>query len=119
MAGIRKFETGATRDTESNKIDYEGFLSPGVLERYGQYMGRHRVQSDGTLRDSDNWQRGIPIEVYRKSLVRHLFQAWGVWRGNQINDDRGEAVDSEEALCGIMFNTMGMLHEILKQKHDK
>jgi hypothetical protein len=118
MGAIRKFGTGATRDAEGTKVDYEGFLSPRVLERFGKYMGKHQFQSDGTKRDSDNWQRGIPVEVYRKSLVRHLFQAWGVWRGKEVKDDRGEVVDLEEALCGVMFNCMGMLHEILKTRTE-
>lgn len=109
----REFKTGATRDRAEGKLDYEAFLSPSVLERYAQYMDKHRLSSDGTLRDGDNWQRGIPIQVYQKSLVRHLFQAWGVWRGQKVLDDRGDAIDIEEALCAIIFNSMGMLHEVL------
>ena len=29
---MRKFETGATRNDDSNKYDYEGFLSPLILK---------------------------------------------------------------------------------------
>jgi len=29
---IRQFTTGATRDTSDGKLDYEGFISPLVLE---------------------------------------------------------------------------------------
>lgn len=114
---MRKFDTGATRDKDDNKYDYESFLSPIVLERFGRYMHKHRLQADGSLRDGDNWQKGIPISAYRKSLVRHLFQVWGVWRGNTVLDDRGEVVDLEEALCAILFNVMGYLHELLKEKN--
>jgi hypothetical protein len=64
---MREFETGATRNPEEGKLDYEGFLSPLVLECYAKYMHEHRLQSDGKLRDSDNWQKGIPKEVYMKS----------------------------------------------------
>lgn len=63
---MRHFPTGATRNLDDDKIDFEGFLSPLVIERYGQYMHRHRVQADGILRDSDNWQRGIPLSAYMK-----------------------------------------------------
>ena len=61
---MRKFETGATRDDDQDKIDYEGFESPEVLHRYGQYMHKHRKQADGKTRDSDNWQNGMPVKDY-------------------------------------------------------
>ena len=60
---LRKFDSGATRDTTENKPDYEGYFSPLVFERYGQYMLKHQKQSDGTLRSSDNWQKGMPIHA--------------------------------------------------------
>ena len=69
---MRKFNTGATRDVDNDKLDFEGFLSPTVLIRYAEYMHTHRKQSDGALRDSDNWQKGIPKEVYMKSMWRHF-----------------------------------------------
>ena len=102
---IRIFDTGATRDTDTNKYDYEGFLSPAVLERYAAYMHYHRRQSDGTLRASDNWQKGIPQDVYMKSMWRHFMD---VWRSHR------EGRASEEALCALLFNVMGLLHEVLR-----
>ena len=107
---IRQFKTGATRDTDLNKPDYEGFLSPLVIQRYGEYMSKHRVQSDGGLRDSDNWQKGIPKDAYMKSLFRHFMDLWSEHRGFEGRDG------SEEALCAIMFNAMGYLHETLKER---
>lgn len=109
-AKIRKFETGATRDTDTNKLDYEGFLSPAVLTCYAEYMHKNRIQSDGTLRDSDNWQKGIPIPQYMKSLFRHFMDVWRWNRNLSIRDT------ISNALCGVMFNSMGMLHELLKQE---
>ncbi len=104
---IRQFDTGATRDTDEGKLDFEGFLSPIVLERYAEYMHKHRLQSDGNLRDSDNWQKGIPINQYMKSMWRHFFAVWKSHRqGNIIEED----------LCALLFNVMGILHEILKGK---
>lgn len=70
---IRTFDTGATRDTDEGKLDFEGFLSPLALERFAEYMNKHRQQSDGSLRDSDNWQKGIPVKQYMKSMWRHFF----------------------------------------------
>lgn len=109
-AKIRKFETGATRDTDTNKLDYEGFLSPAVLTCYAEYMHKNRIQSDGTLRDSDNWQKGIPVAQYMKSLFRHFMDVWRWNRNLSIRDT------ISNALCGVMFNSMGMLHELLKQE---
>ena len=104
----RTFESGATRDTDTGKLDYEGFLSPLVLERYAQYLNKHRTMKDGTERASDNWQNGIPLSVYMKSLLRHVVAVWTIHRGWPHKEDL------EEALCAVMFNTMGYLHEILK-----
>lgn len=105
---MRKFETGATRDTDINKPDYEGFLSPLVIERYGRYMNKHRKQADGKLRDSDNWQKGIPKEAYMKSAWRHFIDMWKEHRGIITKDG------IEEALCALLFNVSGYLHEHLK-----
>jgi hypothetical protein len=104
---VRQFESGAIRDTDVGKLDFEGFLSPLVLERFAEYMNKHRIQSDGNLRDSDNWQKGIPIAQYVKSLWRHFFAVWKGHRKGEIDEDD---------ICGVLFNTMGMLHEILKNK---
>jgi hypothetical protein len=101
---MRKFKTGATRDTDCGKLDYEGFLSPLVLERYAKYMNTHRIQADGQVRSSDNWQKGIPEDVYMKSMWRHFMDVWKAHRDCEPN---------EEALCAMMFNVMGMLHEQL------
>lgn len=109
---IRKFDTGATRDTASGKLDYEGFLSPIVLKAFAEYMDKNRVQSDGTLRDSDNWQKGIPTDSYMSSLWRHFMDVWLLHRGYEAR----EGVDMEEALCATIFNAMGYLFEHLKQQ---
>lgn len=113
---IRQFETGANRDTAEGKLDFEGFLSPQVIHRFAEYMNKNRVMRDGTLRDSDNWQKGIPTDVYMKSLWRHFFDVWALHR------DRPElvapGVDMEEALCGLLFNGMGMLHEYLRAANN-
>lgn len=107
----RVFATGATRDTDAGKIDYEGFLSPAVLERFGQYMTKHRQMADGSLRDSDNWQKGIPQTAYMKSAWRH-FVDW--WKGHRGATD----VDLEESVCALIFNAQGYLHELLKARGE-
>lgn len=110
MGKARTFNTGATRDTDEGKYDYEGFLSPLVIERFGQYMNKHRKQSDGKLRDSDNWQKGIPQDAYIKSAWRHFIDWWKEHRSHVTKDG------VEEALCALLFNVQGYLHEHLKKQ---
>jgi hypothetical protein len=107
---MRQFDTGASRDSDDDKYDFEAFFSPKVLDRRARYMHVHRRQADGSLRDGDNWQKGIPLSAYMKSMFRHFVEVWRRWR----NGDTSEAM--EDALCAIMFNAEGMLHEILKPK---
>lgn len=107
---MREFTTGAKRDTDDGKFDYEGFLSPLVLARFAGYMHQHRVQADGGLRDSDNWQKGIPRSVYIKSAWRHFMAWWQEHRGY------GSPEGLEETLCAMIFNAQGYLHEVLKEK---
>lgn len=115
---MREFETGATRDSDDGKFDYEGFLSPLVIERFAEFMHHHRRQADGQLRDSDNWQKGIPIPAYMKSLWRHFFAVWKLYRGHRHQDEKGKVVDLETELCAVIFNAQGMLHELLKAKPE-
>lgn len=117
---VRTFDTGATRDSDAGKPDYEGFLSPLVIERYGEYMNKHRVQSDGSLRDSDNWQKGIPITQYMKSGFRHTIQLWTAHRGFTVYDDKtGDPLTIDDILCAVLFNFMGYLHEFLKARLEE
>lgn len=115
VASVRTFGTGATRDLDANKLDFEGFLSPLVLERYAQHMHKARKMADGSMRDSDNWQLGIPITAYLKSLFRHFFDVWKRCRATPPNETFG-GDELETELCAVLFNTSGMLHEILKAK---
>ncbi len=114
--GKRVFKTGASRDSDEGKLDYEGFLSPLALACYAQYMHKHRHLPGGTLRASDNWQKGIPRSAYMKSLWRHLIQVWCWHRIPDIcvAEDEGETLES--GLCGVIFNAMGYLHEVEKEK---
>lgn len=108
---MRTFETGATRDGDTGKLDYEGFLSPAVLRRYAEFMHKHRIQPDGNLRAADNWQKGIPEEAYMKSLWRHFMDIWSMWRAE---DGHVGSQLWEEALCAALFNVSGLLFESLR-----
>jgi hypothetical protein len=104
---IRSFSSGATRNSDVDKLDYEGFLHPDVLHRFAQYMHKHRKLEDGSLRASDNWQKGIPTEELMKSKLRHVFDVWTFHR------NRFFGFDMEEALCGVLFNTLAYLHYLV------
>ncbi len=112
---IRKFDSGATRDTSEGKLDYRKALSPIVLQRYVQYLGAHRKQPDGSMRDFDNWKKGIPIEAYFEGLGRHDMAVWLLHDGFPAEDNHGP-VSLEDTLCAIIFNSSGWLHEILKER---
>lgn len=113
-AETRLFETGATRDTDDSKLDFEGFISPAVLRRYAEYMHECRTKNvppGDKLRASDNWQKGIPKEAYVKSMIRHTIEAWQQWDWETKGGDRV----SQTTLCAIMFNVQGLLFEMLKE----
>ena len=110
---IRTSPSGANRDDDVNKLDFEGFLSPLVLHRFAVYMHKNRLLKDGSVRESDNWQKGMPREWYMKSGWRHFFDWWEEHRGIESREG------VEEALCGLLFNTMGYLHEVLKEKRNE
>lgn len=117
---MREFNTGATRDSDEGKIDYEGFLSPEVLEVYGKYMNKHRIQADGKVRDSDNWMKGFGdnhCEVCIKSLWRHFMDMWFIHRGYKRTDNKdGHEVTLIEACSAMLFNIMAYMYIYLKEQ---
>ena len=104
---MRTFDTGATRDDEDTKLDFEGFLAPECVVRFAKYMDKHRIQPNGNVRDSDNWQKGMPIDTYMKSGWRHFMDWWLEHRGHESREGL------ENALCGVIFNAFGYLYEVL------
>lgn len=106
---VRQFPTGATRDTSEGKLEFDGFLNPLVLVRFAEYMHENRKLPDGTLRASDNWTKGIPRAAYLSSMVRHLVDLWLHHRGHPEKARE----DIETALCALLFNVQGYLHEVL------
>lgn len=108
----RTFDTGATRDLDTTKYDYDGFLSPLAIEAFGAYMHFNRHLPDGTIRASDNWQLGIPTEQYIKSGWRHWLDLWRGLRGWSMKECLLWAA------CGVMFNVQGIMHNLVKDDAD-
>ena len=112
---IRTFDTGATRDTMAGKLSYVKALSPIVLQRYVQYLDAHRKQPDGSMRDFDNWKKGIPEEAYLDGLGRHQMAAWLLAQGYSAEDNHG-SVTLVDTLCAIIFGASGWLHKLLEKE---
>lgn len=110
---VRTFGSGATRDTSTDKPEFAGFLSPAVIRAFGRYMHTNRKQSDGSLRDSDNWKKGMPRRVFVESMFRHFIDVWGF----VVDDDDIPGIredDAIDALMAIIFNAQGLAREILR-----
>lgn len=113
------FTTGATRGKDDDKLDFEGFISPAVWTRFAQYMHECRLRNipaGQQIRASDNWQKGMPLESYMKSGFRH-FMEW--WEGHRrlFHPELGPSYNLENALCALLFNVQGYLHETLKARN--
>lgn len=115
---VRKFESGATRDSNIGKLEYARFMHPLVIKRFAEYMNLHRKQSDGNLREPDNWQNLFGDkhgDVCMDSLWRHLMDVWLINKGfpNEAREDL------ESALCAILFNVNAYLFKILIDKQNR
>ena len=108
---IRTFDTGATRSNEPDRIDWIKLFSFPVLFRYAEYMSKHRVQADGSIRDMDNWKKGIPKGELLESLFRHVLDLVALHEG--VKGMRDSTV--EDSCCAIMFNIMGYLDWHLRE----
>lgn len=115
MPKKREFESGANRNSSEGKFDYEGFNSALVDHSFAKYMHHHRKLEDGTLRDSDNWQKGFGdnhFDVCMKSAWRHFVDMWKEHRNLSSRD----GIDS--AICGLLFNVMAYYHKLLMDRKN-
>lgn len=106
----------ATRDSNTNKLDFVGFFDQNVLESYANYMNKHRLQADGTLRDSDNWKSYFGEEHYKvcfESAFRHFWDWWHEHNGEPSRDGIDEAIN------GLLFNIFAYQSKRLKEQRDK
>ncbi len=100
MKKIREFSTGAIRDNEDGKEDYIETISWTAFKRFAKYM-----TSKKSRYGSGNFKKGIPIESYEKSLVRHLQKYLAnKYEGGTIEKD-------EDHLSAMLFNIFGIIHE--------
>lgn len=69
---MRRFSSGAQRDTGNGKFEYYGFRHPLCEHSFASFMHEHRLMPDGTFRDSNNWWAGWDKDISLKSLARHF-----------------------------------------------
>lgn len=102
---VTTFATGAVRDVSSSKEDYVETISYLAIKRYAEYMtAKQSTYGRG------NWRKGIPVESYEKSLMRHLQKYFA----NKY--DNAGLEPNEDHLAAAMFNLQGLLHEEEKNK---
>lgn len=110
---MRKFHSGATRDTAEDKYVINKFISPIVTQRFSEYMHHHRLQPDGNLREGDNWQKLFGdkhLDVCLESLTRHIEDIKLHHEGYKGRDD------IESAICASIFNLNAYLFKLLKDR---
>jgi hypothetical protein len=108
----RTFESGATRGAREGKLLYDQYFSAAVARRRAQFMAQHDRHEDGSLRPSDNWKKGIPLESCIESGTRHWHDVLLLAEGWEVETDH----DLEEALCAVMFNCEAALHGLLRAR---
>lgn len=97
---IRKFGTGAIRDSENGKEDYTETISWTAFRRYAEFMTENKKRYGG-----GNFKLGIPIEAYERSLIRHLSKY-------MINKyEKGSLEPNVDHLSALLFNIFGIMHE--------
>lgn len=97
---VRTFTTGAIRDNDDSKEDYIETFSWCAQKRYAQYMTRQKAKYG-----AGNFKKGIPIESYEQSLLRHVQKYLeNKYEGGQVELDM-------DHLAAMRFNIDGIMHE--------
>lgn len=108
MKKITKFKSGAIRDSQEDKEDYIETISWTAFRRYAAYMtGKKSKYGSG------NFKKGIPVESYEKSLVRH------VQKYLENKYEEGVIETQEDHLSAMVFNIFGIIHEEERLKKSK
>jgi len=97
---MRKFNTGAVRDNEDDKVDFTETISWTAFNRYARYM-----TSKKNRYGQGNFKKGIPIDAYERSLLRHIDK----YMRNKYEGGNDEP--DEDHLSAAVFNLFGILHE--------
>ena len=100
---LTHFATGAIRDSQDGKEDWIETVPWRSLRRFAVYMtGKKKKYGEG------NFKKGIDIESYERSLVRHLDK----YLENKYED--GDIEKTEDHLAAMIFNIFGIMYEETK-----
>lgn len=97
---MKKFTTGAVRDDQEGKVDFVETISFTAHERYARYMTSKKKKYG-----VGNFKKGIPIESYEQSMLRHIDKYFR----NKYEGGSDEL--EEDHLAAIRFNCDGIMHE--------
>jgi hypothetical protein len=86
----REFESGAVRDMASGKGLMVVMPAAALLRLSKHY--EHGAQKYGKF----NWQKGIPVDSFMDSALRHIFKYLDGW-------------DDEDHLAAAAFNVLGAM----------
>lgn len=115
---IRTSSTGANRNSAEGKVNYQGALSPLVIEAYGKYIQKHAILPDGTVRDNKNWQKLFGTHKEHRQIC--IESAWRHFLDLLKEHDGYDSRDGiDEALGGLMFNIQAYWFSILKEKEEE
>jgi len=112
---VRQFESGALRDNNTDKWDWDEALHPLVERSYAEFMHKNTYLSDGTRRPANNWQKGIPKDEYMKSQYRHFQDVWAMHHGIKVSDNHGPC-NILDLLNALKFNINGYIYELLREQ---
>lgn len=97
---MKIFGTGAVRDSQEGKADFVETISFTAHERFARYMTSKKEKYG-----SGNFKKGIPIDSYERSLLRHVDK---YFRNKYEN---GNDETEEDHLAAMRFNIDGIMHE--------
>ncbi len=110
---IRKFTTGAVRDSEDGKESYGETISWTGLRLYAEFMtSKKKKYGEG------NFKKGIPDESYEESLIRH-YQKYMENKYEKGDREIGDIFGNYMHICAIIFNAFGLLHNFGMRKKEE
>jgi dATP/dGTP diphosphohydrolase len=87
----QQFETGAKRDTQTDKPRYD-LISPFALKRVADLYAKGAIKYD-----EHNWTKGMPFSRFFASLMRHAMQF-------------AQGDKTEDHLAAVIFNALSIIH---------
>lgn len=106
---MRKFETGATRNSDEGRYNPARSIGWRAMAAYANWVEKHATLPDGSKRPTDNWKKGFPLDAIEVSLGRHAMEFLAAV-------ERGDYEAADESAMGIWFNCQAYVFEREKAK---